>query len=83
MQYEDGDEDPRIKFLTYELVLDEESGTMLVRVTRSTALNSKEGTPEVPELSVAALPKLGHEWHARDVCSRRGGLCRDRTGRQA
>ena len=56
MHYEDGDEDPRIKFLTYELVLDEENGATLVRVTRSAALNSKECTPEVPELSVAALP---------------------------
>ena len=56
MQYEDGDEDPRIKFLTYELVLDEENGVTVVRVTRSAALNSKEGTPEVQELSVAALP---------------------------
>ena len=56
VQYEDGDEDPRIKFLTYELVLDEENGATLVRVTRSAALNSKECTPEAPKLSVAALP---------------------------
>ena len=56
VQYEDGDEDPRIKFLTYELVVDEDNGATLVRVTRSAALNSKDCTPEVPELSVAALP---------------------------